>query len=251
MNLLDDIIIYITSFLNTNDSINFLSISRDLHLLKDKIYYNKPVYSHIIHKLWYYDRFTNIMVIDTGIKLPKFINTLEFDMCFDNQDIKDCIPNSVTHLTFGHYFNQDIKDCIPNSVTHLTFGKHFNRPIIDCIPNSVTHLIFGDNFNQNIRGYIPNSVTYLKFGWCFNQDIDEYGSIPDSVTHLIFDSFCTHNYKNKILELVKYLKSIESLQLHFSYHSFSEEITSHLPEFKCVVRDQLFISFERITNFNF
>ena len=48
-----------------------------------------------------------------------------------------CIPNSVTHLTFGNYFNKPIKNCIPNSVTHLTFGHWFNQNINDCIPNSV------------------------------------------------------------------------------------------------------------------
>jgi hypothetical protein len=40
------------------------------------------------------------------------------------------------HLTFGCKFNQDIKGCIPNSVTHLIFGQDFNRDIKDCIPNS-------------------------------------------------------------------------------------------------------------------
>ncbi|AEX61323.1 putative F-box and FNIP repeat-containing protein [Megavirus courdo7] len=54
--------------------------------------------------------------------------------------IKDCIPNSVTHLTFGYNFNQDIRGCIPNSVTHLKFGQGFNQDIKDYIPNSVTHL---------------------------------------------------------------------------------------------------------------
>ena len=42
-----------------------------------------------------------------------------------NQDIKDCIPTSVTHLTFGWMFNQNIKYCIPCSVTHLTIRKKY------------------------------------------------------------------------------------------------------------------------------
>ncbi|AUV58011.1 hypothetical protein [Bandra megavirus] len=34
-----------------------------------------------------------------------------------HEDIKDCIPNTVTHLSFGPLFNTD---------THLSFGQSFN-----------------------------------------------------------------------------------------------------------------------------
>jgi hypothetical protein len=50
----------------------------------------------------------------------------------DNIHVKtNDIPNSVTHLTFGHHFNQILKKYhIPNSVTHLTFRNDFNQILI-------------------------------------------------------------------------------------------------------------------------
>src|SRR5579872_4878071 len=118
--LVSDTIIYVVSFLKTNDKIKFLSLSKDLHLLKDKIYFDELItYTKKINYLWYFDRFTNIIIYDITQKLPK----------------------SVKHITFGNYFNQDIRDYIPHSVTHLYFKDDFNKDIKGCIPNSVTHLI--------------------------------------------------------------------------------------------------------------
>ena len=174
MNILDivisDIIIKIASFLNTFDKLKFLSITNDLHLLKNRTYYDKRIAFHKIYKLWYYDRFTNIVVGKSGqkYKLPTSIIKLTFRWNFKN-NIKEYIPNSITHLTLSSTFNKDIEGCIPNSVTHLTFGNVFNQNIKDCIPNSVTHLTFGNAFNQNIKDCIPNSVTHLTFGYNFNQ----------------------------------------------------------------------------------
>ena len=158
---IDDVIIYITTFLDIPNRLKFLSLSKNLHILKDKINYDDKINFDLINKLWYYDRFTNVVTNYAISVFPKFINHLTFGWSF-NQDIKDCIPNSVTHLTFDDDFNQDIKDCIPNSVTHLTFGNYFNQNIKDCIPNSVTHLTFGYNFNQDIKDCIP------QFSYSFN-----------------------------------------------------------------------------------
>src|SRR5579872_3691428 len=146
--LTNDTIIYTMSFLNDYDKILFLSLCKNLHLLKDKIYYCDKVNIYKIHDIWYFDRFTNITRYSPDVdyyyykpKLPKSINHLIFSNNFSGKNmIKGRIPNSITHLTFGNLFNDDIKDCIPNSVIHLTFGSCFNQNIKGCIPNSVTHL---------------------------------------------------------------------------------------------------------------
>ena len=81
-----------------------------------------------------------------------------------NQSIKDCIPNSVTHLIFGYNFNQLIKDCIPNSVTHLALGHNFKQNIND-LPTSVTHLTFEACYvDSNYTKCIPKTVKYVIIG---------------------------------------------------------------------------------------
>src|SRR5579872_6029748 len=179
--LIVDVIINIMTYLSDRGKIKFLSLSKNLHALKNKVYYEEYINVDRIHTLWYYDRFTHINFYNLRYTFPKSIthvtvsNTnivnhipasvthLNFDKCFD-ENIKDCIPNTITHLTFGCFFNRNIKDCILNTVTHLTFGWAFNQDIKNCIPNSVTHLTFGDKFNKNIQNSIPNSVTHLTFG---------------------------------------------------------------------------------------
>ena len=45
-------------------------------------------------------------------------------------------------------FDQSL-DTLPQTLTHLTFGHHFNQSV-DNLPQSLTHLIFGFNFNQTV-----------------------------------------------------------------------------------------------------
>ena len=208
MILIDDNILYITTFLCDREKIKFLSITKRLHLLKNRIYYNELIDVDRIYEVSYYDKFKNIQIsgyqIYTGVILPKFITQLTLDTFCGIEDvsgdidgpIKRCISNSLTHLTFGRYFNRDIKGCIPNSVTHLTFGYNFNQNIKDCIPNSVTHLTFGFSFDQNIKDCIPNSVTHLTFDFCFNQYIKD--CIPNSVTHLTLGWYFNKDIMNCI-----------------------------------------------------
>src|SRR5579872_94757 len=164
--LIDDIVINIMSYLKTKEKIEFLSLSSHLHSLKNKVDYDIEIKLNKIHKLWYYDRFINVIVNKHNYKykLPKSITHLTFDNSFDC-DIMNYIPNTITHLKFGHNFNQSIKHCIPNSVVNIHFGRNFNQNIKGCIPESVTHLYFGTWFNQDIKDSIPNSVTFLKFGF--------------------------------------------------------------------------------------
>jgi len=188
-----DLIIQICIYLTDKDKINLLSINKQYHLIKNKIYYIEQIKKCKIINLFYYDNFINI-ICSNLINFPKNIKYLTFGKIF-NKEIKGAIPNSVTHLTFGENFNQEIKGAIPNSVTHLTFGYCFDQDIKGAIPNSVTHLTFGDKFNKEIKGAIPNLVTHLTFGYCFDQDINE---LSKSIKELTLFK----RYKNKNIELL-------------------------------------------------
>lgn len=209
--LIEDILLIITVYLNNEEKINFLSSSRDLHNLKNKIYYEDIINVKNIYELWYFDRFKNIIIDNLEYKLPKSLNQLTFCETFNN-NIKEYIPDSVSHLTFGNDFNQDIQDCIPNSITHLTFGHCFNKNINGCIPSSVTQLTFGACFDRNIKGCIPNSVTHLIFGDCFNKNISN--CIPPSVTHLTLG---TH-FEQDLSRCISNSVTTSLVHLTFCYH---------------------------------
>jgi len=142
-----DIIVYLVeSFLGDFVKTQLMAINKGYYSLRFKFTFNNVIDFKLVNHLDYYNNFTNLIIKDINIILPKKIKYLNFDYDF-NQSIKGCIPNSVTHLTFGDFFDQPIESCISNSVTHLTFGNDFNQPIEGCIPNSVTHLTFGDKFD--------------------------------------------------------------------------------------------------------
>ena len=178
MDNLTDEFLHICAYLSDKDNIQLSATSKCLSVIKFHIlFFTRMQIVDIIH-LSYFHQFSNVIMSDTNESLPKHTSCLTFSL---NKSINGCIPNSVTHVTFGDYFDQPIEDCIPNSVTHLTFGFDFNQPINGCIPDSVTHLTFGFYFDQPIKHCISDSVTHLTFGVCFNQTIKD--CIPISVTH--------------------------------------------------------------------
>src|SRR5579872_7033787 len=134
--LIDDIIVYITNFLNDKDKLYFLSSCEYFHLFKTKIFFNDCVYIDKIMLLSYFDRFTSVVVNDTQYKLPTSCTILVFNDDF-NGDIEGYIPNGITCVVFGNSFNQNIRGCIPNSVTRIYFKDDFNQDIKECIPESV------------------------------------------------------------------------------------------------------------------
>lgn len=180
MDILDDVIVYITRFLNDKEKIMFLSTSNILHQMKKNIHYEKCSDICLIRNLSYYDMFTHVMIKNTDIKLPNSITKITFHLNFNGNINEKYISNNVTHLILPHNYKHSINDCIPNSVTHLRLGIYSK----DHVSNSVTHLTFCDGFNENIENCIPKSVTHLTFGYFFNKDIKK--CIPDSVTHLTF-----------------------------------------------------------------
>src|SRR5579872_6900445 len=140
MNLLiDDMIVHIMTYLNNKSKIQFLSISKNLQQLKNKVQYNEKISLNKIRRLPYYNMFLNVIIQDDNI--------LNNNLCFK-------LPNAITHLTLDISGTCN-KDYIPVTITHLTFGDHFYQDINDCIPNSVTHLEFGISFNKYTKGCIP------------------------------------------------------------------------------------------------
>jgi hypothetical protein len=214
---MDDIYIHICSFLDDLSVLTFLSTNNHSNKLKNKVFYSGGVFINKINRLWYFDRFTNI-ITKKICRFPKNITYLTFGHDF-NQPLLDIIPSSVTasairlgipsnitHLTFGKRFNQSITGAIPASIIYLTFGYDFNQPILDAIPPNVTastirlgippnvtasairlgippnvtHLTFGDSFDQPILDALPSSITHLTFGSHFNQPILD--AIPPNAT---------------------------------------------------------------------
>ena len=133
--LVPDIICIICTYVSDRDKKYFLSINRSMHLLKNTVKYNDATRLGEIINLWYYDQFTNIIVEENNIindyHVSQFLMQIQTYYCRTNHSLIDDIekikfkklllPKNVSHLTFGSKINQDIKDCIPSSVTHLTF----------------------------------------------------------------------------------------------------------------------------------
>lgn len=123
----EDIIIHIYSFLTYKSKLIFLSSlhkkSRLFNVALTRIF-SDLVPITLIKKLnpIYFDHFTNILCndpyrfSDKSQYFPKRIKKLTFDNYFSKTITINCIPNSVSHLTFGYGFIQDIKKCIPNTV---------------------------------------------------------------------------------------------------------------------------------------
>jgi hypothetical protein len=180
--------------------------------------------------------------------LKKFFVGFEIDLCkcvfpksiksitLEHYSLKEnnCLPNSITHLTFGELCNKPVghQGCedtkcprnLPNSITHLTFGRNFNQPA-DKLPNAITHLIFGNNFNQPVDN-LPNSITHLTFGYWFNQPVN---NLPNSMTHLTFGYYFNqpvNNLPNSITHLTfewKFNQPVDKLPNSITHLTFGYE----------------------------
>ena len=110
--LINDLIIYTCLFLPDINKIKYLSLNRNMNLLKDKVFYIDKVNISKIINLWYVKQFTNIFcpkkyslndIFDNPIT---HICQLTFSLDFNYLDIKELILPNLTHLTFGYWFNQ-------------------------------------------------------------------------------------------------------------------------------------------------
>src|SRR5579872_881400 len=123
--LIDDIILSIMQLLSDRDKIKFMSSSKRLFLLNNRVYFDDLIRLKIIYGSYCYDRFTNILIYNSDYdllelpyrslnlerKLPKSIKKIHFN-CVNSHHIKNYFPDTVTHLSFsfGSAFNGNIKD---------------------------------------------------------------------------------------------------------------------------------------------
>ena len=66
----------------------------------------------------------------------------------------------MTHLDFGKSFNTSIKDCLPSTITHLTFSCGFNHLLFDNVTDTTLK-------NSRYVSYLPCSLTHLELGCCY------------------------------------------------------------------------------------
>lgn len=122
----NDIILEICIYLNDKASLNILSTTKNLDILKTSINFNSQIWLHNINsiKLRYYDQFTNIIICDTSYKLPKNTKYLTLSYNF-NADIENYIPNTVKHLTLESSLYFQIKEKLPKDIIY-TFTSTLN-----------------------------------------------------------------------------------------------------------------------------
>jgi len=176
-----DILKYIIKFIqNDTDKCHYLMTCKEIS--KSEFYFYGLINVKKIANLLWFNHFVNIMIFDTKNILPKFVTHLKISWNFRG-NINDCIPSTVTHLSFGNYFNRPIVR-IPTSVTHLTLGDNFNHSLYNIIPTSVTHLTIGCWYGYSIKDCIPSSVTDLTFHDDFREC--HYKDVPSTVKNLTF-----------------------------------------------------------------
>ncbi len=119
------------------------------------------------------------------------------------------IPNSVTHLKFGHYFNQPLKaGDIPNSVTHLKFGIDFNQQLNNNnISNNIIELLFFHTFNKDLILFDKNILIakYTDF-------VVIYDELNINIRHYIYKKLlkiCENLTKDKLKGNIIYKELIE------------------------------------------
>lgn len=147
--------------LTDKEKIILISINKYFNNIKIKFTFRKR--KRIIKKdknKWFYNCLTKITINENFeyFEFPTQIKKLNVEFN-SNQNIQNCIPNSVTHLVFGFDFNQTVKNSIPNSVTHLIFVCNFDKNL-ECLPSSITHLSI-KYYNEKINK-LPSSLRKLK-----------------------------------------------------------------------------------------
>ena len=118
-----DIIVYLVeSFLGDFVKTQLMAINKGYYSLRFKFTFNNVIDFKLVNHLDYYNNFTNLIIKDINIILPKKIKYLNFDYDF-NQLIEGYIPSSVTHLTFyGDNKRELYEKDIPKSIKNTTFN---------------------------------------------------------------------------------------------------------------------------------
>lgn len=126
--------------------------------------------------------------------IPQTVEYLHLGISFNSQIVKDVLPQTLRHLTFGTGFkngNKPLrKDILPKSLTHFNLGGLV--PVVGVFNNlsNLTHLTFGDDFNEQLEPdlfkFLKN-LKYLTFGRNFDKELKPSVFVHlESLTHLTF-----------------------------------------------------------------
>ena len=95
------VILYIINILDDYSKSSFIRTNKMLYKMKKyTIFSRKYSYIKIIGAIENGYNFKKIKLCTNNTNIPKCITHLKFDFEFD-QNVKNCISNSVTHLIFG------------------------------------------------------------------------------------------------------------------------------------------------------
>jgi len=156
--ILIDVLEYIIKNISNNgDKCKLMMTCKNIS--KCNFYFTELININKISGSTWFDRFINIFIKDDMCALPLFTKYLTFDTWF-NQNIKNKIPNSVTHIAFGEDFQYLTKDYYCGSLTYMEYNDNKMAYFKDCIPSSVTHLTIGAFFDSGFAESIPSTVRY-------------------------------------------------------------------------------------------
>lgn len=226
--LIDDIILYICTFLHDTDINNYLSVTKKMLELKHKIKFNDPhKLTTKINKLNYYDSFTNLIVHDENYYMSGYLNmtygraSTIFEYFLPKNlikiNFKTLVPKLISNLTCKeihitvdspyelklikdlkitsliiNFCYDRTKNTIPESVKYLKFkGSHVYEIQSGDIPSTVTKLKILQYCRRLLPGSLPSSITKLSI--CGNFDFKD-GTIPSSVIFLRTNNLSPDDY---------------------------------------------------------
>jgi len=136
-----DIITSICQYLDDIEKFCFLSITKQLDVMKGKMLFNDPAYLYQIYFHRYFNQFTNIIVCDRAkdITLPNGVVLRER---------KPRFPKAMKKIEFRTYINYLYRDLFWECITHIKFDDdqcipkfYSERKKKYILPQSLTHLV--------------------------------------------------------------------------------------------------------------
>ena len=227
--LLSDIIYNIISYLNKNDSFNFINICKSVmkhkYYLYKKYIFNCDALDHNNEFMHYIETIHSTKLIDYGALKFNNLTTLKFDLSnFDIKPIEVYLTTALNNL--------------PKTLLTLSIEYDlFNLPLPILPLNLKALTIISNIFNQsinNLEDYI--SLEYLHINSpAFNQSLKQ---LPITLIHLYI---CSSKFTESLCNLPVSLRSLH-LFCHYYYKDMDFKHLSNLISFKTYNRLPLLIN---------
>ena len=107
--------------------------------------------------------------------------------------MQDILPQSLTHLTVGHFYNYSL-DYLPQGILYLDVGSGYNQPLIN-LPNTLQTLIIGHKYNETLD-MLPESVENLNIIFYKNK----INKLPQNLK-IITININSYKYINDLIKL--------------------------------------------------